>query len=331
MSGTESATMDELIPDSQITGLSKRLDSQREFEIINNLEDITEEPHEFLRQTMTSLVSKFGSQLVKETTEEAVCGGKRKRVYKSKSVNHTEAVRLRLKELELSCRVSFFTTMNRSQAEHLHEHFVANVPVSKEAKAWLADVAKTRISQNFNTWKYRTTDNLVTHVRMLNKDDPEFKKTKNKSVAASILEKRFNLESFVAIFDFLKGWIDLQGSERPVKKFCKLLYVELVSFAKMHTIWLDDPKHLEASEHSRKGLGHRISTCAVSEKWARFVPAKDDIKLATQTPPYKRKKKRQVQFKNPDEAEDFYVMEDSDTGGGDDNDDIQDDLTVSSG
>ncbi|KAI1430619.1 hypothetical protein GGR50DRAFT_698827 [Xylaria sp. CBS 124048] len=309
---------------------SQRVDGQRQnknlsrgaldWEVIPNTADDVGDQHEeeavpsdeFIRETISSLVNKYGPDAVIEQSTDVTSGKKRKRQYKSKSENYNAVLRSRLKELELSCRASFLINLNNSESQRLYDYFITEMDTPKDLKGWISDVTKCRISSNFNTWKYRVIDNLIAHVRALNKEDNGFKKARTKSVAASFIESKFNLESFAMTFDFVKGWLDLKASSSRVQKFCKLAYVELVSYAKMHTIWLDDKNRPEESEYSRRGLANRLVTCTSSKRWAKYIPTLDEIVFVQHSRGYKRPKKKAEQFKSPDEDDELYVMEDSD-------------------
>ncbi|KAI2632955.1 hypothetical protein GGS21DRAFT_544306 [Xylaria nigripes] len=321
MASTESVTMSGRVPDSQRNGTQRHMnDDSQESNIPNSFIDEDGHHHRhppdlslgYLRDSLTNLFSSFGRKFVLEQTEEIIGGKKRKRNYISKSENYTELIHKRLKEFELSCRVAFFLKMNNSQGQYLFDYFMSEYEGPIELRSWLADVARDRMNSNFNSWKFRIIDNLINHVRVLNKEETEFRRAKMKLVAATFAEKTFNLESFVMIFDFVKGFIDLRDPLPIVKKYCKLLYVELVSYAKMHTNWLDDPKRLDASEYTRKGLANRVVTCAGSTKWAKYIPTRDDVQIVINVRRIKRTKKKPEQFKSPDEDDELYVLDDSD-------------------
>ncbi|KAI1818911.1 hypothetical protein F4861DRAFT_544555 [Xylaria intraflava] len=178
-----------------------------------------------IREAIADLVGKYGLEMVVEQSEEVANSCKRKRQYSSKSANYTDIVKIRLKEMELSARLSFFLHLNSSQTEPLHDYLMKQFKrESKDMRSWLSATANQRLRTNMNTWKYRVLDNLVNHVRALNKEDAEFKRAKNKVVASSIVQKKFNLESFAMVFDFVKGWIDLKSSLPPTEKYCKRMY-----------------------------------------------------------------------------------------------------------
>ncbi|KAI1356516.1 hypothetical protein F5Y01DRAFT_309925 [Xylaria sp. FL0043] len=224
-----------------------------------------EQSTKFIQNTLNELRRKYGPQVLKEQTEEVVTGKKRKRQYVSRSKNYTDTIKSRLKSLELSCRVSFFLTLNNSQSDYLFDYFITEFTGSIDLKNWA-------------------------HVRSLDSTNPNFKKTKNKTRAS----------------------IDLKASGKPVEKYCKLLYVELVSFTKMHVLWLNNPNRLEASEYLRRGLAHRLSICTQAKKWAKYIPKRGDIKLVTYLQGYKRAKKEDAAFKSVDDDQELYVLNDTD-------------------
>ncbi|GAW12820.1 hypothetical protein ANO14919_021910 [Xylariales sp. No.14919] len=181
-------------------------------------------------------------------------------------------------------------------------------------RQYMLDMAEARIRQNCSTWKYRVTQGLIRHVRELMAADPKFKAATNKRKIVKYLKGKFSLDTFARIFDFVKDWINLGGSSVRVHQWCKTLYVELGSHAKMHVNWLDQPdeSRLAKSNFSRAGLTDRISSAAGSTSWAHLVPELEEIVLCEKKA-YDRSKKKANEFLKPDDDQDFYVPGESDS------------------
>ncbi|KAJ8125840.1 hypothetical protein O1611_g7798 [Lasiodiplodia mahajangana] len=239
---------------------------------------------------------------------------KKRRNVKGKNAEWNDTIRSCLKDLEKSTRVSFFLNMNNSQRHYLLEYYKQQFPFEGPMKTYMLDMADQRIKQNCATWKYRVTEGLIRHVNQLMVDDEKFRNYTVKKKIIRYLKGKFSLDTFAQIFDFVRDWINLGASNPKVHKWCKSLYVELASTAKMHVNWLNEPDEtrLANSNYSRAAFSNRITTCANSQSWAPLVPSMDDIVLTEKNRPEKQKKVGR-EFLRPDDDNDFYVPGNSDS------------------
>ncbi|KAK4234853.1 hypothetical protein C8A03DRAFT_18313 [Achaetomium macrosporum] len=256
-----------------------------------------------------NIVSQQQLQSENGQTREVEVVLKKRKYTPALSKETKQAVYVRLKSIELQLRVTYLLYLTDEARDSLIEHNLNDIEGGQAA--YVKEYAASRIMGNCSNWQLRCIDNLIALNKKMCRENSLYKNCTNLASIRDEIKMMYSPQLFVEVFDFANNYIDVAGSGEDVQKWCKILFVELASRAKLVVDYEASPESKRLSDNDRPSFIHWFKTMCTSNKFKDYRPDPSNVKQYIKPRASKRARKERRQFVHPDDNDDdVYVPSD---------------------
>ncbi|KAI2639359.1 hypothetical protein GGS21DRAFT_488296 [Xylaria nigripes] len=180
-----------------------------------------------------------------------------------------------------SVRVSLLLDLNSTSIDALLAFAMKDLDWPQDVRSYAFYMIRKRMKSNLSSWKHRALKSLKEYISALIDEDDEgdFANENELARLQRFLERRFNIDTFVHIFDWVKPVIDLHSSSDKLRTWCTILFAELGAYAKRHIDWQRDPESRETDPFNTANFLNRFDILADIPQLQNFKPNRSDVKI----------------------------------------------------
>ncbi|CAG9996615.1 unnamed protein product [Clonostachys byssicola] len=241
-------------------------------------------------EELTSTSSSKDSQLTPPLTPT------KKRKYVKSDDKFTDAVKEKLDKFLLGSRRVMLIDLNKSRLRLLQDFYFKDL--SGEEKDFAISESHRRFFDNVNTWKSRIITAMENWIRVEIENSKPFKITGSIQYAQSILADKFEIDSYLNVFQFAKGHINLRGKDDDTKKvirWCKIIFVDLGACMKMYLnkeygIKRSDPS--DNLDYTKKLIMERFDNYGTAKEYDKFRPSIGQVSVFNRVKSSEKKRQK---------------------------------------
>ncbi|KAI1743590.1 hypothetical protein F4680DRAFT_349871 [Xylaria scruposa] len=196
-----------------------------------------------------------------------------------------------------SARVSLLIDLVGCNIDILLNYAMRGLNWPEELNAYAYFTARKRLKSNMSTWKHRALKNLKSYVQGLMDQDVEgdFAAEKELPRLQRYLERRFNVDDFIQIFDWVKPIVNMHNSSEKLRTWCLILFTELGAYAKRNIDWENSAVSQRTDPFNKENYLNRFDVLAEIPQLQEFRPERSDVKImrTTKIPTHKTKARKE--------------------------------------